>query len=453
MLLSLTIYHGIAASYLKYHTCDLSGKVDSHLLSFVFTDPKGYINFVGPFISNNNKNKNMQSEEVHKWAIGILTMLIVIWVFSSRPDENKSIKWIFSKLMFGLGPNFNANTSSSSNKKPTKNKVLQKLFHDNAILLGDHGPCKVDQSPISILIDNDIPPEKYIAGARAIAGKSFKMGDTVAAFSELESPQSENTTFSLYNDNKFNVRVGPDYARYGRKAPSLSALYESIGVDIMRSDCIINHVAPHLLFPSAPDYYDPACKLPALLVINIQLPLAMPSLFSSPDDDPGWSCITYFMIKKETVNWVLNKNTSTDTPTPPALKIFERLLDKGYSEPSLALKALGIVHDLENQDLPMKNIMQKYNGKPALVTASAKFHFGQSPYSYLEIDYNVRKWSILFRTSLVQFGDALKALTCHIGYLVEATDDGDLPERMLGVVTVHNLSVENARWVDFDDEE
>jgi len=248
------------------------------------------------------------------------------------------------------------------------------------------------------------------------------------------------------------VRVGPDYPRNGLKAPSLSTLYDPVGVDVLRGDKIINNIAPHLMFPPVPEYYDPACKLPALLIVNTQLPLAMPSLFSPSENDPGWSCVGYFMIKKETVDWVLNKHPPTDQP-PPAIKVFQRLLEKGFSERALALKAIGMIHDIEKQDLPMMNILQKYNGKPVLVTASSTFHFGQIPYPYLEIDYNVRKWSLLARTTLVQIGDKLKNLTCHIGYLVEATEDDDLPERMLGVVTVHNISVDNARWVDFNVDE
>jgi hypothetical protein len=288
--------------------------------------------------------------------------------------------------------------------------------------------------------------DSCILGPKGKPGKAFKMGDTV----QYKTTTSTGTTFTTCNHELFHVRIGPDYPKHGLKAPSLSSLYEPIGVDTLRGDKILCNIAPHLIFPPVPQYYDPACKLPALLVVNTQLPLAMPSMFSASENDPGWSCVAYFMIKKETVDWVLNRGSSS-TP-PPALGVFQRLLMKGFSERSLALKAIGMIHDIEKQELPMLGLLQKYNGKPVLVTASSTFHFSTNPYPYLEIDYNVRKWSILARTTLVQIGDKLKTLTCHIGYLVEATENEDLPERMLGVVSVHNISVENARWVDFSQE-
>jgi len=285
----------------------------------------------------------------------------------------------------------------------------------------------------------------YIPGPLANSGKAFKMGETV----EMKSTTSTGTTFSKCTHELFNVRTGPDYPKRGLKAPSLSTLYEPVGVDCLRGDKILSNIAPHLLFPPVPEYYDPACKLPALLIINTQLPLAMPSIFSPSENDPGWSCVGYFMIKKDTVDWVLNK---TEDDPPPVLKVFNRLLDKGFSERSLAFKAIGMIDEIEKQDLPMLNILQKYNGKPVLVTASSTFNFGTVPYPYLEIDYNVRKWSLLARTTLVQIGDRLKTISCHIGYLVEATENEDLPERMLGVVSVHNISVENARRVSFNED-
>jgi|LauGreDrversion4_2_1035121.scaffolds.fasta_scaffold17063_4 hypothetical protein len=339
-----------------------------------------------------------------------------------------------------------SSTSSDCVGKMNKNSRRKRERRDAKD--SDDSQCGSSDESFYSVDDTDEDHSKYIGGPRAVPGKTFRMGESVRrnAGSSLDF-----TTFSMCDNGRFNVRIGPDYPRNGMKAPSLSALYEAVGVDVLRGNRILSNVAPHLMFPPVPDYYDPACKLPALLVVNTQLPLALPSLFTASENDPGWSCVGYFMIKKETVDWVLNSQSSTTQP-PPAIQVFHRLLGKGFSERSLALKAIGMIHNIEDQDLPMMNILQKYNGKPVLVTASSTFHFGESPYPYLEIDYNVRKWSLLARTTLVQIGDKLKNLSCHIGYLVEATEDEDLPERMLGVVTVHNISVENARWVDFEDE-
>ena len=319
--------------------------------------------------------------------------------------------------------------SSARNKKPPKHKT-QTDTADEAISSGGSFYSLIQGESI-----NNIP------GPKAIPGKTFKMGESIPHAHHGVS----GTTWSHANHEFFKVRMGPNYHKTGNKEPSLSFLYESVGVDILRGDQILTNIAPHLLFPPPPDYYNSACNLPVLIIVNAQLPLAMPSLFSSSDSDPGWSCVGYYRIKQETVDWAVNPATA-----PPAMNVLIRLIQKGFSERSLAFKAIGMVHDIEKQDLPMMNLISKYNGKPVLVTASSQFSFGNVPYPYLEVDYNVRKWSLAARTTLVQLGDRLKTLTAHIGYLVEATDDCDLPERMLGATTVHNLSIDNAKWVKFD---
>lgn len=52
----------------------------------------------------------------------------------------------------------------------------------------------------------------------------------------------------------FSVRCGPDYARTGTKAPSLPALYEPIGADLLRGDDVLSDVARHMNFPPLPPW-------------------------------------------------------------------------------------------------------------------------------------------------------------------------------------------------------
>ena len=285
-------------------------------------------------------------------------------------------------------------------------------------------------------------PTKYSAGTQVDPKNTFNMGSTIPHRDE----GVEGMCWSHSGESHFKVRVGPDYKRNGLKAPSLDALYAPVGVDFLKSDTILSNIAPHLMFPEIGHYYDPACGFPALLIVNTQIPLAMPSLFASSDNDPGVSIVGYYRIKKETVEWAMNLSSPA---VPPVVHVFKRLLDRGYSEKSLAFKAIGLVHELEKQGLPMMSLLTKYNGKPVLVTASSAFHFGKSPYQYLEIDYNVRKWSLLARSTLVQLVDRLKTLSCHVGYLVEATNNEDMPERMLAATTVHNIDVSKAKFIKF----
>ena len=332
-----------------------------------------------------------------------------------------------------------SNTGSRAEMSKNSNAKAANAHGDD----GNHESMKSAGSDSDSFYTVDPPDsESAIPGVDVDVNNTFLMGSTVPHSHE----GATETTWSHCHHAFFNIRTGPDYKKRGLKTSSLALLYEPFGVDLLKSDVILSNLAPKLMFPPAPDYYDPACGFPALLIVNSQLPLQMPSLFSSSDTDPGWSCVGYYRIKRETVQWGLNKS---EEPAPPAINVFRRLLEKGYSDRSLAFKAIGMVHELEKQDLPMMGLLSKYNGKPVLVTQSAAFHFGTAPYPYLEIDYNVRKWALMARTTLVQLLDRLKALTFRVGYLVEATDNDDLPERMIGATTIHNLSIESARFVKF----
>ena len=329
-------------------------------------------------------------------------------------------------------------TRSEDSESPDHQEVLVKEAEFD---LFDRRNGSVGSDAVSFYSAEDCGDQTYLPGDDVSLDNTFPMGASIPH----RSIDPSGTAWSHCSHELFRIRTGPNYKKNGLKAPSLSFLYEPFGVDVLRSDVVISNIARHLLFPQLPEYYDPACGLPALLVINTQLPSMMPSMFSSPESDPGFSCLTYYKIRKETVAWALDAATA-----PAALGVFKKLLAKGFSERSLAFKAIGMIHDIEGEDLPMKSLITKYNGKPVLVTASSTFHFGSAPYPYLEIDYNVRKWSILARTTLVQLVDKIKSLTVHVGHLVEATDNEDLPERMLGGISVHHLDLQGAKYVKFD---
>jgi hypothetical protein len=246
------------------------------------------------------------------------------------------------------------------------------------------------------------------------------------------------------NSDRFYVRVGPNYPKLGLKEPSGSPLYDPIGVDIFRNDFrIVGKVASCQQFPSLPAYYPQGfCPLPALIVLNAQLPLVGPSVFSSGKVDPGISVVAYFMIREETVR------QATEASRWPAVRQLQRLVDRGYSDKSLALKAIAQVRDWDKHKIPMSGLLKKYNGKPGTITASATFIRDKIPYDHLEVDFDIRKWNILARSAFPTLKDKLRELTLDVACVVEATADDDLPERVLGCLTIRGIDWANAE--DFD---
>ena len=103
----------------------------------------------------------------------------------------------------------------------------------------------------------------------------------------------------------FSMRVGPNYSFTKQKAPSSQALYESVGLDLYRSDAKVDHIATHLNIPPewlAMDSHQEG--VPSLLVVNVQMPwitsenTSLSSFLTEVKDGPGWSAIFYFRMSQ-----------------------------------------------------------------------------------------------------------------------------------------------------------
>ena len=255
-------------------------------------------------------------------------------------------------------------------------------------------------------------------------------------------------SWSTISAELFSVRIGPDYPSKGNKASSASMLYRPLGFDSFKDDLnIVGNISTKLDFPDLPNYYDPSSELPALLIVCGQLPLEGPSLWGRSTPDPGVSHVFYFGITEEACKWGC-AHARGDSDYPPAVKVFKRLLQRGFSDKELAFKIIGIIKDFEKQNIPMASMLKKYNGKPATVTASGKFTRGSAPYDFLEVDFDLRKWNLIARTAVPQLKDKARELTIDFACLVEATEDEDLPERVLGAVRVKGLDWNKAEYLE-----
>jgi hypothetical protein len=252
----------------------------------------------------------------------------------------------------------------------------------------------------------------------------------------------------------FQVRsIG--YKSSKAKEPSAAPLYECIGVDLVRSNKLITNVSSHAIFQKILNDKEPAgipypwtrkdvkwnekLHVPRLLIINTQLPYSAPSLWApqSADSDPGFSLISYYAISPETVELLSTEGRQI----PPAVTLLRRLIEEGKSvKESTALKAIGLIDNME--ELGMPDMIAGYNGKPVLVTKSAKIFSSSS--EILDIEYDVRQWNILARKSLHSFHDKLKEAKCQMGTLIEGKTDEELPEQLLGCYRVNYLDINEA---------
>ena len=312
-----------------------------------------------------------------------------------------------------------------------------------------HSEHFVSEASFYSAVDPSSAYDAYIPGRYA-----HKCSRRLASGVLCDPSLTERPSWARVNADRFFVRVGPNYAKLGLKQPSDLALYEPIGLDILRNDFrIVSKALGKQQFPTPPPYYPQGfCPLPALIALNAQLPLHGPSVFHKAD--PGISVVAYFMIKESTVEALSQLQTSgvqsaqSGHGLPAAIRQIQRLVDRGYSDKTLALKAIAQVRDWDKHRIPMSGVLKKYNGKPGTITGSATFIRDKIPYDHLEVDFDIRKWNILARTAFPSLKDKLKELTLDVACVVEATADEDLPERVLGCMTIHGIDWALAE--DFD---
>lgn len=248
--------------------------------------------------------------------------------------------------------------------------------------------------------------------------------------------------WSKGNASSFNVRsVG--YKSNKSKEPSAPCLYECLGVDLVRSDKLITNLTPifqsTILKDSSVPYpwlnkdnaWSKALGIPRIIIINMQLPYSAPSLWTpqSPETDPGFSIVSYYAL------------SPTTNPKGPAIDLLKGLIAEGKStKEGIALKTIGMVENMDEIGFP--EMARGYNGKPVLVTKSAKL-FTSNP-EILEIEFDVRMWSILARKSLHSLRDKLSEAVCQVGMLIEGRTDNELPEQMLGCYSISCVDIQNA---------
>ena len=259
-------------------------------------------------------------------------------------------------------------------------------------------------------------------------------------------PKGAQHFWSKGSASEFHVRsVG--YKSSKSKEPSAPPLYECIGVDLVRSNKLITNVAgtcPIFQSPSqainVPPYWtkdpkwSPSLGVPRIIVINMQLPYSSPSLWApqSADSDPGFSVVSYYALSPSYVEKL---------ESCPATKLLKRLIEEGKSmKETTALKAIGLVENLDEVGFP--EIVSGYNGKPVLVTKSAKLHSLSS--EVFEIEFDIRQWSILARKSLHSLQAKLKEARCQFGMLIEGKSDEELPEQLLGCYRIHFIDIHEA---------
>ncbi|KAJ4837370.1 hypothetical protein Tsubulata_036975 [Turnera subulata] len=252
---------------------------------------------------------------------------------------------------------------------------------------------------------------------RPIAGSSIAL-----CAAEKKVPNS----WSPIEPSSFKVR-GQNFLRDKKKdcAPNCAA-FIPFGADIFLSPRKIQHIARLVELPamSASD------EIPAILVVNVQIPLYPASIFSENDGE-GMNLVIYFK---------LSENYSKELPLQFRENISRLINDevervKGFPLDTIApfrerLKILGRLANADDLQLSAaeKKLLNAYNEKPVLSRPQHEFYLGEN---YFEIDLDMHRFSYISRKGFEAFRDRLKFCILDFGLTIQGTKAEDLPEHML----------------------
>lgn len=252
----------------------------------------------------------------------------------------------------------------------------------------------------------------------------------------------------------FEVRSGPDYLRKGCKVASAEAFYECVGVDVVRSSCIVSNVLGRLVQApnSAKTSWRPGCPLPRILCIVTMLPYECSWSAREPSQDvnigdAGCSVVSLFAVKEETLQALAAPKQ------PNALRLLVDYVKQAGREKqdgtpasgrtsSGVLKCIATGENLDNLGISsiMMPMVRRYNGTPVLITRSGSTHVGPAN-EWLEVNIDVRVWSYAARSALYNLRDSLPLASVHVGFCIQGCQDDELPECIVGACRIHNLNV------------
>lgn len=191
---------------------------------------------------------------------------------------------------------------------------------------------------------------------------------------------------------EFELRVGPDYKKNGKKAPSAMHTYHPVAVDVIKRKSILFHAASKLTLPPPPDGKNTPnpTGLPRRLVVNCVIGQEAPSMFAAPTDGPCYQVIIVFVASAEALaEWQASGAASCKLWERFAQNAPEGLLP---SSGDLDIKErLKLLPKADNMKALNLNWISGYNGKPALLTKSGSVFRGDD---YIEVVLNTFRFGM-----------------------------------------------------------
>lgn len=272
-----------------------------------------------------------------------------------------------------------------------------------------------------------------------------------STFTQIETPalirKAQEHTWCKCDYRIFQVRAGPDYNRFKKKAPTLPPLYDPIAVDVFCTKKRVDHAVERFSLPDSSSINTHHPNVPPFFVVQIQLPSEPPpSIFTTVEDGSGWVILMYFKITEDTCNQLKDLKTAS-----PAVKLFAQWCEKAPVDATFRgrFKVICNCTNLEEVGIggPLGGLIVSYNAKPVLIRKTGTIFQGPG---YIEKDIHVYKFANSAKQCIHHVSSQCGAMYMQIGFVIEGRDNSELPECVFGCVAVNKPQQEKADFL-FDD--
>lgn len=293
--------------------------------------------------------------------------------------------------------------------------------------------------------------------------------ETIPEWTSDDLPEtSEGPHWCKGHGTGLKVRVGPNYLETYQKTESNGCLYEAISCDAIKANKKIDTIMGSLFkripkkqqLEGASAYngfsnleWTRDCPLPRVICINMMMPYK--TGLNPWAEDPGCSFVGFFQIKNETLQ-DLQRNQpppgvrlwkdffegpcgKPDEPNDPNRCLKMRVNPKKKMDQQAGLfKAVARCVNPEALNIPA--IFDTYNGQPCLITKCG--YIVKDPLGeWVEIGIDVRGFNVLARTVLQKQGYQLPLAKVHFGFMIQAMEDEDMPEKLLCDMYVSGINM------------
>jgi len=234
------------------------------------------------------------------------------------------------------------------------------------------------------------------------------------------------------------------YAESGEKERSGPALYRFLRLDIVKSRKLLQMVGKRIALPTPAAQPPEGSPLPAVIIINAQLPLESPSLFGQKLDGPTCNAVFCFGMTEETAAMAALPEEEQSNAT--------RLLTKYWREGGAnrelqeTMKLMAFCRNIDTFDGWLVKLLKGYNGKPVLLTKSGTLYQGATNQglSFGGMDVNMRCWAYPARKALKTCAEMIPQMTLHVALTIEGDPtrqgkDEELPEQVFGNFHASNI--------------